>query len=67
MIIDRFEGEFAVVEDGEKLLRISKTLFPETAKEGDVIIKDGETYRVDFEKTAERRQEVLAKLRKLGL
>ena len=66
-MIDRFEGELAVIEADEKNLEIPRAFLPETAKEGDVLMKDGENFRVDKEATAKRRAEVLDKIKKLGL
>lgn len=61
IIIDRFEGEFAVLEiNGERNLEIEKSLLPETAKEGDVL-----ELTINTEKTAERRREVLEMLKNL--
>jgi hypothetical protein len=37
MIIDRFEGEFAVIEYEGKLYNLPKVLLPQDSKEGDVI------------------------------
>lgn len=36
-IIDRFEGEYAIVETEGKMLNIPAVLLPREAKEGDVI------------------------------
>lgn len=36
-IIDRFEGDWVVVEFGRKTFNLPKFLFPAGAKEGDVI------------------------------
>ena len=36
MIIDRFEGDIAVIEPGEKLLNATRELFP-GAHEGDTV------------------------------
>ncbi len=37
-IIDRFEGNFAVVElEDKKMININKNILPKKAKEGDVI------------------------------
>lgn len=67
MIIDRFEGETAVIEDGENRLEIEKSLLPPEAEEGDVIVFEAGVYAVDKEETKKRRAEALALLRKLGL
>jgi hypothetical protein len=65
LIIDRFEGEFAVVEDGGQRAEIKRALLPRDAKEGDVLVLENEVYRVDAEATKARRAEVLERLRKL--
>jgi hypothetical protein len=65
LIIDRFEGDFAVVEDGEQRAEIKRALLPPRAKEGDVLVLENEVYRVDAEATKARRAEVLERLRKL--
>ncbi|WP_284680328.1 DUF3006 domain-containing protein [Aceticella autotrophica] len=36
-IIDRFEGDWAVIEYGEKFFNFPKELLPKDAKEGDVL------------------------------
>jgi hypothetical protein len=64
IIIDRFEGDFAVVEKGKKCLNIPRSLICADVKEGDVLIKSGSNfYRVDTAATAARRAQVLAKLK----
>lgn len=37
LIIDRFEGEYALIEMNRKIFHIPKSLLPKGAKEGDVI------------------------------
>lgn len=59
-VIDRFEGEFAVIEaEDEKILNIKRNLLPEDAREGDVI--DLKTLIVDKKETF-RRKEYIRKL-----
>lgn len=66
--IDRFEGDYAVLEDDdENRVSVKKTLLPEAAKESDVLDFDGETYTVNAEETEKRRQSVIEMLRKMGL
>ena len=69
LIIDRFEGEFAIVEDTEteKMMQIEKELIEENASESDVIVLSDGIYCVDSEATKKRRAEVLALLKKLDL
>ena len=59
LIIDRFEGDFAVVEvDGKKMRDIPKQDIPQSAKEGDVLKLVSGKYEVDFEETKRLRVEV---------
>ena len=53
MIIDRFEGGFAVVESDGKFYNLPKELLPENAKEGSVII-----IKVGEEETEKRREKI---------
>ena len=58
-IIDRFEGDTAVIENGEEMIDIPRFLLPENAKEGDIIIQNGGGYIIDETATDKRRQEIL--------
>ncbi|HEY8344678.1 MAG TPA: DUF3006 domain-containing protein [Bacillota bacterium] len=61
MIIDRFEGEFAVIELKKgKFLQIPREILPPEAKEGDVL-----ALQIDREQTAQRRKEVERLLQEL--
>jgi len=57
-IIDRFEGDFAVVEleDGE-MRNIKRELVPAEAKEGDVL-NIIEVITIDYEETEKRRKKI---------
>ncbi|MFZ5648174.1 MAG: DUF3006 domain-containing protein [Bacillota bacterium] len=37
LVIDRFEGEYALIEYKKRIFHIPKSLIPKGAKEGDVI------------------------------
>ena len=67
LIIDRFEGEFAVVEntDSEVTALIKRDLIDWNARESDIIVFSDGIYHVDEEATKKRRAEVLALLKKL--
>ncbi|HHW57288.1 MAG TPA: DUF3006 domain-containing protein [Clostridia bacterium] len=52
-IIDRFEGDWAVIEYGDKTFNFPKELLPKEAKEGDVLKFD---ITVDREETEKRRK-----------
>jgi hypothetical protein len=59
LIIDRFEGDFAVCENDNKIMvNISKKELPSEVKEGDVIYKYDEKYIIDLEETKKRKQEI---------
>ena len=49
-IIDRFEGDMAVVEKNENIYNIPKALLPENVKEGDVIITQIDKNETDNKK-----------------
>ncbi|KZE01961.1 MULTISPECIES: DUF3006 domain-containing protein [Bacillus] len=57
-IIDRFEGEIAVIEINNSTIDVLKSKLPSTAKEGDVLIIDDDNYTIDKDETAKRRREV---------
>lgn len=70
LIIDRFEEDFAVVEDTdtEKLINIEKSAVDANAKEGDVIfLTDCGEYRVDKAATEKRRAEILEMMKRLNV
>ena len=69
LIIDRFESEFAIVEntETEKMTMVERKLIENNASEGDVVVLSDGIYRVDSEATKKRRAEVLALLKKLNL
>lgn len=58
-IIDRFEGEYALVEfDGKKMKNIPRTILPDGCKEGDVIRLQGETYVIHAGSTARLKKKI---------
>ena len=59
-IIDRIEGELAVVEMGDNTYNIPKILLPEGAKEGDVIATI-----IDKSETEKKKEEVKSLLNDL--
>lgn len=58
-IIDRFEGDYAIVElsDG-KMLEVKKSKIPAQAEEGDVLLIEGDCISIDEMETARRKAEV---------
>ncbi|EJS46364.1 DUF3006 domain-containing protein [Bacillus nitratireducens] len=57
-IIDRFEGELAVIEINNSTIDVPKSKLPSAAKEGDVLIIEDDTYTIDKNETDKRRREV---------
>lgn len=68
--LDRFEGNFAVLEEetenGETVTKnVERRLISEDCREGDVIIFDGKKYATDVIATELREAEMLDLLREL--
>lgn len=65
LVIDRFEGEYAVCEsEDQKYFAIETAELPEGAKEGCVLVvsEEGELF-LDLEETERRRQRIAEKQR----
>ena len=59
VIIDRFEGKFAVCEkEDRKMLDIERNKVPSTAKEGDVLNITDDKITLDIEETEKRKKEI---------
>jgi len=59
VIIDRFEGEFAVCEkEDRKIIDIEISKLPSNAKEGDVLNISNDTITIDVEETEKRRRKI---------
>lgn len=59
VIIDRFEGDFAVCEKiDRRTIDIERNKIPKTAKEGDVLDITGDKITIDFEATEKRKLEI---------
>ena len=66
LIIDRFEGKFAVCEqDGGKMVNIDRSRLPEEAREGDVLTSDGNGFAVDHKETELRRKRIRERMDRL--
>lgn len=57
-IIDRFEGELAVVEFGEEMRDVPRKNLPKNSQIGDLLIFDGEVITIDKEGTENLRIEI---------
>ena len=58
IIIDRFEGDYAVIYQDDALKNIPKELVDINAKEGTVLIKKENKYYLDEKNTAVRREKI---------
>ena len=57
LIIERFEGNFAVCEDENKnIINIKKADIPKEAKEGDILVMFNDKYVIDYAKTENRKK-----------
>mgnify|MGYP001598883321 CR=1 FL=1 len=59
VIIDRFEGNYAVCEKEDRnMIDIKKSKIPSLAKEGDVLSIDNDVIIIDVSKTQERKRKI---------
>ena len=66
IVIDRFEGNYAVCETEEKkFIDISKSDIPEGAKEGDILTKTDKGYRIEKTETEEKREAIKNRMNSL--
>ena len=67
LIIDRFEGDYAVCEnrDTEEITNISIDELPENAREGDVLKFENNKYELDEQKRQEIEERIKNKIKNL--
>lgn len=59
VIIDRFEGNYAVCEKEDRtMMNVKKSKIPGIAKEGDVLSIDNDVIIINKEKTQERKRKI---------
>ena len=59
VIIDRFEGDYAVCEKEDcKMIDIKIELLPKEAKENDVLDIQGDKITIDIKETEKRKKEI---------
>ena len=64
--IDRFEGDFAVCEKADRtMINIKKDRLPRDVKEGDALIIEGDSIKVDSAETAKRVKDAKSLMDKL--
>ncbi|WP_303805296.1 DUF3006 domain-containing protein [Ruminococcus flavefaciens] len=64
-IIDRFEGEYAVLETDSGMKNVLRDMLPEEAREGDVVELKNGAYTINKKAAEKRRRELREKLKKL--
>lgn len=64
-IIDRFEGEYAVLETENGMKNVPRDMLPEEAREGDVLELQNGKYTINKKAAEKRRRELRKKLKKL--
>lgn len=65
LVIDKFEGDIAIVEDGESILNIPRNKLPFDSKEGDILILSDDKYLIDDVATENRKKELENRFSKL--
>ncbi len=65
VILDRFEGEHAVLETDGEISTINRSLIADDAREGDMLIFLNGKYSIDRKSTEKRREEIRAKMQRL--
>jgi hypothetical protein len=58
VIIDRFEGDYAVVEFEGVMKPIMRTDIPDDAREGDLLVLENNQWVVDRENTVKLKKEI---------
>jgi hypothetical protein len=64
-IIDRFEGEYAVLETDSGMKNVPRDMLPEESREGDVVELKNGAYTINKKAAEKRRRELREKLKKL--
>lgn len=57
-IIDRFEGELAILEVDNQYKTVLRTMLPAQAREGDILVPDKGEWVLDLEATRKRRERI---------
>ena len=64
-VIDRFEGEYAVLETENGMITLLRSELPEGAAEGDILLYRNGSYTADKTAAAKKRRQTRARLRRL--
>lgn len=66
-ILERIEGDVAVIEEGDILFRLPLSALPEGVKEGDLLVKKDGRYTVEENDTRTRRQRLFRRFARLKI
>lgn len=58
LILDRFEGDFAVIENDDEMISVGRELVSADAGEGDVLTERNGRYFPDRDETLKRREKI---------
>ena len=66
-VIDRIEDGIAVLEcmTTDEIIELPKEALPKTAREGHIVIRDGDTFTIDREATQRRREQIRERLERI--
>lgn len=64
-IIDRFEGDFAILELESSFMQVLKNMLPENSKEGDLLEQTETGWKLCPEETNSRKQELAERRRRM--
>jgi len=59
LILDRFEGNTAVIENGDEFIKTDRKNISSDAVEGDVLSESNGFYTADKDSTQKRKEEIL--------
>ena len=65
IILDRFEGGKALIETDGEISAVSRSLVPEDAREGDMLVFLNGRYAIDRKTTQQRREEISSRLKRI--
>ena len=65
LIIDRFEGEYAVIENGDSFENVLRNELPPDAAEGDVLSFIDGKWHINAAETESRRKRIREKMERL--
>ena len=59
LLVDRIDGNTAVIDDGENRFEVPRSELAPDVREGDAVLFENGVYRKDTDATEKRRQEII--------